>query len=107
MSQENVELLRRANQAFNRGDYDGFLAFCADDLQVEDLNNAPDLPRVARGKEENRAVFAAWIDAFDDFTGEIQEYIDIDDRHVACVVHYSGRQLDTGLEVESTLVDVW
>jgi hypothetical protein len=50
MSQENVELLRQANEAFNRGDLDGFLAFCGEDLEVEDLRNAPDLPRVAHGK---------------------------------------------------------
>ncbi len=38
MSSENVEILRRANQAFNRGDVEGFLAFCNDEVEVEDLN---------------------------------------------------------------------
>jgi uncharacterized protein len=107
MSETNVELLRRANEAFNRGDLDGFLEYCAEDLEVEDLNNAPDVPRVTHGKQEARAVFMAWTDAFDDFRGDIEEYIDVDDRHVACVVHYRGTQRETGLEVNFRGVDVW
>jgi ketosteroid isomerase-like protein len=44
MSQENVEIVRRANDAFNRGDVEGVLTFCAEDIDVEDLMNAPDVP---------------------------------------------------------------
>jgi ketosteroid isomerase-like protein len=91
MSQENVDILRQANEAFNRGDLEGFLAFCSEDLEVEDLNHAPDLPPVAHGKDEARRVFAAWVDVFEDFTGEIEEYIHVDDRYVGCVVHYRGK----------------
>jgi ketosteroid isomerase-like protein len=107
MSQKNVEILRQANEAFNRGDVEGFLAFCGDGVEIEDLNNAPDLPPVAYGKEGARRVLAAWIDVFDDFSGEIEEYIDVDDRHVACLVHYRGRQRDTGLVIDFTAVDMW
>ena len=71
------------------------------------LFQAPDLPPVAYGKEAARRVFAAWIDAFDDFSGEIEEYIDIDDRHVACLVHYRGEQRDSGLVIAFTAVDMW
>src|SRR5436853_4628259 len=107
MSQANVEILRQANEAFNRGDINGFLAFCSEDFEVEDLNNAPDLPPVARGKEGARQVFAAWVDAFDDFVGEIEEYIDMGDRHVGCVVHYRGTLRATGMEVDARAVDLW
>jgi ketosteroid isomerase-like protein len=107
MSQENVEILRQANGAFNRGDLEGFLAFCGEEVEIEDLNNAPDLPPVAYGKEGARRFLAAWTDAFDDFSGEIEEYIDADDRHVACLVHYRGRQRDSGLVIDFTGVDMW
>ena len=107
MSRRNVELLRRANEAFNRGDFDGFFAHCGDDLEVEDLNNAPDVARVTYGKQEARAVFVSWTEAFDDFRGEIQEYIDVDDRYVACVVRYRGTQRETGLVVDSKAIDLW
>ena len=107
MSQENVEVLRQANEAFNRGDVEGFLAFCGEEVEIEDLNNAPDLPPVACGTEAARRFLAAWTDAFDDFSGEIEEYIDADDRHVACLVHYRGRQRDSGLVIDFTGVDMW
>jgi ketosteroid isomerase-like protein len=102
-----VEILRQANEAFNRGDVEGFLAFCGDEVEIEDLNNAPDLPPVAYRKEGARRLFAAWIDAFDDFSGEIEEYMDVDDRHVACLVHYRGKQRDSGLVIDFTAVDMW
>ena len=107
MSQANVELLRKINEAFNRGDVEGLLEMCADDLEVEDLNNAPDLPPVVFGKAQARRMFAAWADAFDDFGGEIEEYLDVDDRHVGCVVNYRGTQRSTGLEVHFRAVDMW
>jgi ketosteroid isomerase-like protein len=107
MSQENVEILRQANEAFNHGDVEGFLAFCGEEVEIEDLNNAPDLPPVAYGKVEARRLFTAWNDAFDDFSGEIEEYIDVDDRHVACLVHYRGKQRDSGLVIDFKAVDVW
>jgi ketosteroid isomerase-like protein len=50
MSQENVEVLRRANAAFNRGDIEGFLDFAVEDIEVEDLKHAPDFPPVAKGR---------------------------------------------------------
>ena len=107
MSQENVEILRQANEAFNRGDVEGFLAFCGEEVEIEDLNNAPDLPPVACGKEAAQQFLAAWTDAFDDFSGEIEEYIDADERHVACLVHYRGTQRDSGLVIDFTGVDMW
>jgi ketosteroid isomerase-like protein len=107
MSIENVELLRRANEAFNRGDFDAFLALCHEDLEIEDLNRAPDLPRVSRGKAEALQAFAAWTDTFEDFSGEIEEYIDVDEWHVGCVVRYRGTNRAMGLEVEFRGVDMW
>ena len=102
-----MEILRQANEAFNRGDVEGFLAFCGEEVEIEDLNNAPDLPPVAYGKEAARRFVAAWFDAFDDFRGEIEEYIDAGDRHLACLVHYRGKQRDSGLVVDFTAVDMW
>jgi ketosteroid isomerase-like protein len=107
VSQDNVEILRRANEAFNRGDVDGFLALCSVDVEVEDLHNAPDLPPVARGKDAVRQVLAAWVDAFESFVGEIEEYIDVDDRHVGCLVRYRGKARDSGMELEVRAWDIW
>jgi ketosteroid isomerase-like protein len=106
MLQENVEILRRANEAFNRGDIDAFIALCDEEIEIEDLGNAPDVPRVSRGVSEVRETLEAWVDAFDDFQGNILEYIDSGDR-VACVVDYVGKSRVTGLTVTQKVVDIW
>jgi ketosteroid isomerase-like protein len=106
MPDDNVDLIRTANAAFNRGDIEAFLAMCVDDVQIEDLNNAPDLPPVSRGIDEVRETLTAWIDAFDDFRGEIEEYIEAGDR-VACVVRYHGKSRASGLTIDQRIVDVW
>jgi ketosteroid isomerase-like protein len=107
MPRENVEIIRQMNVAFNRGDVEGVLAFMSDDVEIEDLLNAPDMPAVSSGKEEVRAVFEAWLDAFDEFRGEIEEFFDVDAEHVGCVVHYSGKERQTGIATDFTGVDMW
>jgi ketosteroid isomerase-like protein len=107
MSQENVEILRQANAAFNRGDIEGFLEFVVDDIEVEELKNAPDLPPVVKGKDAVRGLLVAWTETFGDFRGEIVEYIDVDEHHVACVVHYRGKERRTGMDIEFKTVDIW
>jgi len=44
MSQENVEVVRRSNTAFNSGDRDGALADYHPDVEWSDLQHAPDTP---------------------------------------------------------------
>jgi ketosteroid isomerase-like protein len=90
MSQENVEIVRQANEAFNRGDIERCLAIYADDVEVEDLMNAPDLPSKVHGIEEFRQVVMAWVQEFDGFRIEIVELID-DGDHVVALADYSGK----------------
>ena len=90
MSQKNLEMVRLANEALNRGDIEEVLSYYAEDAEFEDLMNAPDLPQVVRGIEEVRQVLMAWAQAFDEFRAEIAEYIDLEE-HVVCVTDYFGR----------------
>jgi ketosteroid isomerase-like protein len=107
VSQERAAILRQANEAFNRGDVEAFLALCVEEVEIEDLNNAPDLPRVARGGEAVRAMLAAWRSSFSELSGELEEYIEAGDRHLACLVRYRGRLRDSTAEVDFRGVDLW
>jgi ketosteroid isomerase-like protein len=98
MSQENVEMVRLSNEAFNRGDIDEVLTYYTQDAEWEDLTNAPDLPPVAGGIEEVRQLLMAWTQAFDEFRAEVAEYIDLDE-HVVCVIEYFGRSRE-GLTIQ-------
>lgn len=50
MSRENVEIVRRANAAFNSGDATVFVEFWASDAELRDLANAPDQASVVKGR---------------------------------------------------------
>ena len=104
MSQENVEIVRRANEAFNRGDIEGVLTYYAEDAEFEDLMNAPDLPEIVRGVEGVRQVLTTWIRTFDEFRAEIAECIDAE-HHVVCVTDYYGKSRQ-GLTIELRTGDV-
>ena len=49
MSEENVALARKAIDALNRGDLDGFLAFLSPDVVWEALEGAPGLVSFTAG----------------------------------------------------------
>jgi uncharacterized protein len=66
MSQENVEIARRAYEAFNAGDVSGWLQMHTSDVELHDLANLPD-PAVHRGHDEMRK----WVDA----VMEVTEYL--------------------------------
>jgi ketosteroid isomerase-like protein len=77
MSQENVEILRRANALFRVGDWDAVLDLYHPDVEFRDLRHAPDLPEVLYGRESVRLALTNWLDAYDEFGAEILgEYID-------------------------------
>ena len=101
MSQENVEIVRRATDAYNRRDLDGFMQHWAPDAVVDwSSSRGPDAG-LYRGHGEIRAFvqrfFEAWdevrIDLVDDPT-EIEEDLVIAEN----VTHMRGRD---GIEVEA------
>jgi ketosteroid isomerase-like protein len=105
MSQENVEVVRAGNEALNRGDIEGFLAFYSEDVEAEDLMNAPDVPRVVDGIQAFRQMLKAWVDTFDDFRADIVEFIDAG-HQVVCVTDYSGKGRE-GLTTNLRVADVF
>jgi ketosteroid isomerase-like protein len=53
MSQENVEMTRRAYEAFNRGDLDGMSVDAAPEFEYVATGAIPDAGGVYRGPEES------------------------------------------------------
>jgi ketosteroid isomerase-like protein len=71
MSQENVEIVRRGTDAYNRGDVDGLLADWAPDA-VLDWSNARSFDAgVYRGRDEIRAFVQSFLAAWDEVRIEI------------------------------------
>src|SRR5690349_11542305 len=106
MSQENVEALRRSNEAFNRGDRESALSAYHPEIELRDLQPAPDAPDQHRGIQALDAYWAQWDDAFEGLTAQIEEYIDAG-KCVVTVTHWRGRGKDSGLAVDLRTADVF
>jgi ketosteroid isomerase-like protein len=104
MSQENVEIVRQVSDAFNRGDIEGCLAFYGEDVEIEDLMNAPDVPRVVRGIDGARELLTTWSEGFEEFRQDIVELIDLGDTVVG-VSDYHGTSRE-GLTIQLRVADV-
>jgi ketosteroid isomerase-like protein len=92
MSEENVELVRRAADAFSRRDLDRFLA-----LMAEDVGANPQLAGIEGGYHGHDGIRRWWNTLFDlipDFTSEVVEVRDYgDDLVIAAMVRSPPRPL--------------
>jgi ketosteroid isomerase-like protein len=104
MSQENVEIIQRANAAFLRGDLDALERAYDPDIHWRDLQHAPDAPSDVRGIEAVKRIWADWLDAFPDLRADISEYIDAGET-VICVVHWHGSGKGSGVPMDQHTVD--
>jgi|SRR5687767_7308357 ketosteroid isomerase-like protein len=107
MSQENVEIVRQAAAAFNRGDLDAWWEYLADDIDHRAVEGAPDDPGPIHGKDAVRAYMRDWLDLFDDFRAEPVELIDAGEDRVIAVTRISGRAKLSGVETDLTYAAVY
>jgi ketosteroid isomerase-like protein len=106
MSQENVEIVRRGNAAFNSGDYEGFAESLHPEVEFRDRAHAADAPETLKGAQALLSLLSEWQESFDDFRAEISEYIDAGD-DVVCVTRWTGRGKASDAVVDVSQVDVY
>ena len=108
MSQENVERVREALVAYNRGDLDAFLdEYWTDDIDYRAVEGAPDDHGPIHGKAEMRAYMQDWFDTFDDLKVEPLEVIDAGQDQTVAVVRFGGRAKLSGVEVDLTFAALY
>ena len=100
MSQENVEIVREAFAAFERGAVTEMLESLADDAVTHRIE--PD-NAIFHGKEGLLQAVAEWIENFDDWTATPEEFLDSGDQ-VLVRVHQTMRGQGSGVPVEG---DAW
>jgi ketosteroid isomerase-like protein len=105
MSQENVEILRRANAAFNAHDIAGWLSLLDPEFELVDHMGAVG-EDVVSGLEATRRQIEGWFDAFPDFRAETEEFIDAGDR-VVCVTRWRGTGAASGLAYDQAAAEVF
>ena len=106
MSQENVEIVRRAWEASVRHDNEAVFALYDPEVEL-DLTATPGFDtRVYRGVEGVKQWYGDWVGTFDDYTGDVEEWIDAGDCVVA-MVHLTARGKRSGALVDMRQAHVW
>lgn len=105
MSEENVEIIRRAVDAVNRGDRDAAVADLSPDAEYIPSEAFPE-SRVRRGPEDVKE-FLTWLwDEFEDARLDPHEFIDTGDKIlVSTTISARGRQ--SGVEAAWDIWHVW
>jgi len=106
MSQENVEMVRRAFEAYNRGDIDAVVTDFASDCEYVPSGALPGGRGVYRGPEGYKR-FIGWLrDGFDDARVDVNDVIDAGNQVLVSVtVRGHGRQ--SGAAASWDLWQVW
>jgi ketosteroid isomerase-like protein len=99
MSQENVEVVKVAYDAFAREGIDRFMEHHTDDVEYRQvLGEMAGKPR--HGKDAVRAWLQDWIDMFDGFWMELVELIDAGGVTVFTAERFGGRARVSGVETD-------
>src|SRR5436190_5158779 len=101
MSQENVELVRAAFDAYFRGDMEAVLGLMDPEIVVMQPPEVPD-GTTLHGHAGVMEAIAAWPEQWDDYQLEIVQIVDAGD-HVAVRTHQRGRGKGSGVEVEDKI----
>lgn len=105
MSQENVEALRRAYEAYNRGDVDAAVADISPDSDYVPIGAVPGIRDPLPGPEGYKRILAWLRDAFEDAHVDA-ELTDAGDQVLASLT-VRGRGKQSGLETTREFWQVW
>ena len=105
MFQDNVERLRDVYQAFNEDGVEAVLDCLAPQFQLRDRESSPDR-QTRHGKEGFKQLFDSYMEAFDAFRLEPEEFIEVGDQIVVSL-YQRVRGKESGAEVVGRIAHVW
>ena len=80
MSHQKVEIVRAAIDAFVRGDNEGVLSLCDEDIEITQAVGFPGIPDKLHGHAGVLEAFDLWSEQWDDYRTEILRVADLGDR---------------------------
>ena len=105
MAKENVEIVRRAYEAFAQGDLEKVLQAFHPEVEIRPDPAVPDLGGF-HGREGWLALAAQWFEPWEEYRIEPEEFIEAG-HQVVILTREFGRGKDTGYEVEQRIGTVW
>ena len=103
MSQENVEVVRRALEAFEQGGIDATLRFYDAEVTWHEAKDEPEA-ETYRGHSGIRALVQKWLVPFSDLRIEPEEFIDVGGA-VVMPYMFRGRERSSGNDI--TAPETW
>jgi ketosteroid isomerase-like protein len=83
MSEQNIEVVRSAIEAFNLGDLEAAMRYADSEVEVDWSRSGGVEAGVYRGQRATRAFWNTFLEAFDRVLVETERFIDCGDRVVA------------------------
>jgi ketosteroid isomerase-like protein len=103
MSQENVEIVRRGYEAFNRGDWDAALEVADPEIEWRLHGElALDVQQTVRGREALKNLWASFFDAWDDYNMGLLDLIEAPDGRLLATVHFTAVGLGSTVPIDLT-----
>src|SRR5215831_1934073 len=106
MSQENVEAVRRAWEAYVRRDDEAAFALYDPDVEIDLTASGFPLADIYHGLEDVRRWNRDWLSAFGEFTAEVEEWVDWGD-DVLAMVRWHARGRLSGVPAQMLKAHVW
>jgi ketosteroid isomerase-like protein len=107
MTSENIELVRRAIDFFNRRDIDRALEETDPDLEMDWSNSIGPLKGVYRGRDEIQEFWQSFLEAWEEVSWDPQEIIEVDESRLVVVNRVRMRGKSSGADVEAIGVQLW
>ena len=106
MSEENVEIVRRAWEAWERGDWDPLYAFYHPDVVWDASALRGPITGVYHGHDGVRRYFREWLESFEAHDARAEKFIAAGD-DVIVRLRLRGRGKTSGVEVEMARLNVY
>ena len=108
MSEENVDIMRKGYEAFNRADIDTVMGLMAPDIewQESDVEGLPQRGTHHGPEDVANDVFGAIVGNWDDFQAVPDEFLDAGER-VVVLGRFQGRGKATGKTLDALYAHVW
>jgi uncharacterized protein len=106
MSRENVEVIRRLYETFDRGDLEATLEALDPQIEWKEPPEQPEGAVTRHGREGVREGLSDWLRTWRSYRVEPQEFIEAGDQ-VLVRIRQLGQGQSRGVEVESDLFQAW
>jgi ketosteroid isomerase-like protein len=100
MSEQNVEIVRKAYAAWERGDIQAIVDLCDPEVVIVQPPEVPD-SKSYQGHPGVIATFEDWPKQWDEFQARLGETIDVDERHVVSLCSQTLGARGMSMEVET------